>query len=294
MNSRVPMKSIMVEAQESQVSPLQALKHLAPSAFTLESAPAVSEKYRHITTSDVVQHLMLNGWQLDKAGETRITRSRREKGLAPYVAHSISLRHPDYKLGKLKAGDIVPNMILGGSHDRSTAFWMNGGLYRCICDNQAIVSMGTSYAARFRHQGIFAVLMENVYRAVDEMLNRSNMLTEAVQKWQSVTLNDSQRREYFTRIINLRPESKGKTLAIENVDAFDYRRRAEDMSNDLFTVFQVVQEHTMRGLRLPVVVNGRTQERSLSRGISGVNNFIETNKTLWELTEAYATELTNA
>jgi len=288
------LNNVLEYQTTANVGPLAALKALAPSTFTLDSAPVVSPKYQHITTSDIVQHLMGRGWQLDKAGETRVSKKRRESGLAPYVAHTVTLRHPDFQLGRMKSGDIIPNIMLGGSHDRSSSLWMNGGIYRCVCDNQAVVSMGNQFSARFVHMGVFATLMERIYSSIDEMVARTSILGDSINRWQGITLDIDQRHEYFRRILSLRPDSKNKDLALDNVDAFDYRRRAEDRSNDLFTVFQVVQEHTMRGLRLPIVVNGRTQERSLSRGVSGVNTFTNSNRMLWDLTEAYATELTHA
>jgi len=295
MRNVVPMKSVAAEVIQSQVSPLGALKNIAPSVFSLSSSPIVSEKYRHITTSDVVQHLMLQGWQLDKAGESRITKRKREAGFAPYVAHAISLRHPDFQVGqRLTLGQIVPNIIIGGSHNRTTAFWLSGGLYRCICDNQAVVGM-TTFNARYKHQGNFQRLMDSIYQTVDGIVSKSNMLTEAIDRWSSIALTTGQRYELYRRVIMLRPESSGRELALKNVEVFDERRRVEDAGNDLFTTYQVMQEHTMRGhasfVNLP---NGGGANRAVSRGIGGVNAFLDVNRAMWDLTETYANELSNA
>jgi hypothetical protein len=289
------MKSVAVEAEQSQVSPLGALKNIAPSVFSLSSSPIVSENYRHITTSDVVQHLMLQGWQLDKAGESRVTKAKREAGLAPYVAHAVTLRHPDFQVGqRLKMGQIVPNIMIGGSHNRTTAFWMNGGLYRCICDNQAVVGMNT-FEARFKHQGNFTRLMDAVYRSVEQIVSKANVLTEVVDRWSSITLSTEQRHELYRRVIMLRPESTGRALALSNLDVFDERRRPQDGGNDLFTTFQVMQEHTMRGHRGFVnMPNGGGANRTISRGVGGVNAFVDVNRSMWALTETYANELSNA
>ncbi len=295
MRNVVPMKSVAIEAEQSQVSPLGALKNIAPSVFSLSSSPIVSENYRHITTSDVVQHLMLQGWQLDKAGESRITKAKREAGLAPYVAHAVTLRHPDFQIGqRLKLGQIVPNIMIGGSHNRTTAFWMNGGLWRCVCDNQAVVGLNT-FAARFYHQGNFTKLMDNIYRSIDTIVSKANVLTDSVDRWSSIQLSTEQRHELYRRVIMIRPDSEGRTLALNNLDVFDERRRPEDGGNDLFTTFNVMQEHTMRGHRGFVTMpNGGGANRSISRGIGGVNAFVDVNRQMWELTEAYANELSNA
>lgn len=295
MRNVVPMKSVAVEAEQSQVSPLGALKNIAPSVFSLSSSPIVSENYRHITTSDVVQHLMLQGWQLDKAGESRITRAKREAGLAPYVAHAVTLRHPDFQVGqRLKLGQIVPNIMIGGSHNRTTAFWMNGGLYRCVCDNQAVIGMNT-FAARFKHQGNFTRLMDNIYKSVEMIVSKANVLTETVDRWSSLSLSTEQRHELYRRVIMLRPETTGRSLALTNLDVFDERRRPQDGGNDLFTVFQVMQEHTMRGHRGFVTLpNGGGANRTIARGIGGVNAFVDINRAMWDLTETYANELSNA
>lgn len=294
MRNVVPMKSVSKEVELSRVSPLAALQNIAPSMFSLSSSPVVSEKYRHITTSDIVQHLMLQGWQLDKAGEARTTRTTRERGLAPYVSHAVSLRHPDFQIGsRLKLGQIVPNIMIGGSHNRTSGFWMNGGLYRCVCDNQAVVGMNT-FMANFQHRGIFQVLMEKIYKSLELMVSKANVLTDTIDKWSSIELSTEQRHELYRRVIMIRPESTGRTLALNNLDVFDERRRPEDTKNDLFTTFQVMQEHTMRGhsgfVTLP---NGGGANRAISRGIGGVGAFVDVNRKMWELTEAYAGELSN-
>lgn len=292
---KVPMTDVTSYQTAYQIpSAMDALKSLAPSVFTLDSSPKASSKYQHVNTIDVINHLTLKGWQVDKAGETRVTKRTRERGLAPYVAHAVSLRHPDFGLGRLKTGDIVPNLIFGGSHNTSTVVWMNAGVYRCICDNQAVVSIGDMFSAKFRHLGGFTTLMENIYRSIDAMVERGSVIGETIQKWQSITLTDGDRYNYFRRVLGLRPDSKVKTLANENVEAFDFRRRSADTGNDLFTVYQVMQEHTMRGLRTPVVVRGRVQERSVARPIGGVGTFVDLNRSLWEVTDQFASEMVNA
>jgi hypothetical protein len=236
---------------------------------------------------------MLQGWQLDKAGESRVTRAKREAGFAPYVAHAVTLRHPNFQIGRrLKVGEVVPNIMLGNSHNRTSAFWLNGGLYRCYCDNQSVMGMNT-YGARFKHQGIFARLMDDIYKSIELVLSKANMLTDTVEKWSSLTLSTEQRHELYRRVLMLRPESTGRDLALRNLDVFDERRRPEDSGNDLFTVFQVMQEHTMRGHRGFVTLpNGGGANRTIARGIGGVNAFVDVNRSMWTLTEDYATELT--
>jgi len=291
---RVPMQSVLAYQERYGIaSQMDALKSLAPSVFTTDSSPKVSAKYQHVNTIDIINHMLLKGWNLDQVGETRVTQKTRERGLAPYVQHAVTLRHPEFKLGKLKKDDVTPNIMLGGSHNTSSVVWMMGGIYRCWCDNQALVSIGDLFYSKHRHIGSFQVLMDGIYRSLDNMVAQVDKIGEPIQKWQSLTLTVEQRYEYFRRVIELRPESKAKTLAKENFESFDYRRRGADLSNDLFTVYQVVQEHTMRGLRVPILVNGQSAERSLTRPVSGVNTFVDLNRALWSVTDRFADELVN-
>ena len=184
--------------------------------------------------------------------------------------------------------------MLGGSHNRTTAFWLNGGLWRCWCDNQAVAALDT-FSARFKHQGNFTKLMDNIYRAVEMIVSKADVLTDTVERWSSIQLSTEQRHELYRRVIMLRPDSEGRALALNNLEVFDERRRPEDGANDLFTTFNVMQEHTMMGHRGFVTMpNGTGTIRAVSRGVGGVNAFVDINRSMWSLTEAYAAELSNA
>jgi hypothetical protein len=66
------------------------------------------------------------------------------------------------------------------------------------------------------------------------------------------------------------------------------RRRAEDKGDDLFTVFNVIQENLMRGGLSYQRQNGR---HATTRGIKTMDNELHVNQRLWSLAESYGETL---
>ena len=77
-----------------------------------------------------------------------------------------------------------------------------------------------------------------------------------------------------------------KVTSIVNPTQIIQSVRGEDESNDLWTVFNVVQERLMKGNFDRTTLNGR---RSKPRGINNAARGIDFNKNLWEIAESYMT-----
>jgi hypothetical protein len=290
-----PLQSVMAIAMQRNLTPMAALNTLVPSVFTTTRRPdCTSERYSVVPTSEIVEHMQLRGWQIDKAGES-LVRSYRKR-LAPYVAHVVTFQHPDFQFGKLKKGDVVPTILMGNSHDTSTAVWMRMGMKRCFCDNQACVELGETSVFRFRHQGGVVNLMDKIYASLEKLMASKDIVGKTLDRWASIDLKEKQRIDYFGRVLALRTD-KPSSYAEMGLSLFDIgRRRPEDQSNDLYTVYNVAQEHMVRGYRTEVLVqpkgrSERMEERSLVRPLSSTRAFVKFNAELFGLTAKYADEV---
>ena len=68
---------------------LEQIKAIAPSVFTTEKAPHLTDKYIQTPTSRVVEDLMSMGWQVTKAQEVK---ARKGKG---FQKHMVVFRNPE-------------------------------------------------------------------------------------------------------------------------------------------------------------------------------------------------------
>lgn len=291
MSRREPLIDVTNLMKAEKLSnPMAALKQLVPSAFSMTPRPGVSKRYAHIPTSDVVEHLVLRGWNLDSAGEAIVNASR--QGMAPWVAHTVVLRHEDFTFGKLKKDQVFPTILLSNSHDTSTAVVLRMGFKRCWCDNQNVVSLDKHIeASRFRHSGNSRELMERLYAALGKLEEGTKQVGQVINAWSKLELSRPQRLNYFDKVTALRT-ARVSELATNNMELFDTRLRPEDQGNDLFTVYQVAQEHMVRGLRTEVFVDGqKLAQRSLMRPMSSTKAFVNFNEKLFALTDEFAGSL---
>ncbi len=67
MSNELETRSVMINANYT----LEQIKSLAPSVFTTDKAPHLTDKYIQTPTSRVVEDLMSMGWQVTKAQEVQ-------------------------------------------------------------------------------------------------------------------------------------------------------------------------------------------------------------------------------
>lgn len=290
--SREPLMNLGYVYNQPNLNPMTVLQRTAPSVFTREAIPGVSKKYSHAATSDIVEHLHLRGWSIESAGETYVRPSR--EFARPYVAHTVNLRHPDFTFGTLKKGDVFPTILIGNSHNATTAVWMRLGFKVCVCNNQNVISMSDIGVQRFRHSGGTVTLMGRIYEAIDLLSSQTEKVGKVLNTWRNTEVKVDQRREYFQRALALRM-AQVSDVQKANLMLLDERRRPQETGADLFTMFQVVQEHTTRGHRTQVVLpNGQIKERTLVRGLTSTKAFVSFNEQLFDMTNKFATELVGA
>jgi Domain of unknown function (DUF932) len=285
---REPLTSLGYVYNHPTINPMGMLKQLAPSVFTTTASPGRTKSYTQVPTSDIIEHLSLRGWLIESAGETYVRPSREEH--RPWVAHTVNLRHPDFTFGSLKKGDVFPTILIGNSHNATTAVWMRLGFKVCVCDNQNVVSMSDLGVQRFRHFGGTVNLMGKIYESLDLLSTHTDKVGKVLTTWRNTPVTIEQRREYFSRAMALRVAQLSEVQA-QNLMLLDERRRPQELGSDLYTMYQIVQEHTTRGHRTHVVLpNGQVKERTLVRGLTSTRAFVSFNEQLFGMTESFAKE----
>jgi len=242
------------------------IRALAPSVFAPHAHPDVSERYTFLPTVQVVDALRGEGFLPVAAGQTKV----RLVGNQSFTRHMIRFRQAD---ALARAGSEAPELVLYNAHDRTSRYKLHGGVYRFVCANGLIV--GDSVAAmQISH---FGAVVDNVLAATFRLAAELPALMERIAAWRGITLTPEQARAYALAALSLRYGRRGP-LGPEDVTT---PRRLEDKSADLWTLFNTVQEHMIRG-----GLDGRRSNggRMRTRPVTSVQANLQINTGLWDMT----------
>lgn len=251
------------------------IRRVAPSVFAETPIDGVSDRYAFIPTSRVLDALRGEGWNVVKASQTRVrTPDNRE-----FARHMLRLRHPSIE--PVLNGDSFPEVVLLNSHNRTSGFTLQAGLFRLVCSNGMVISDGTFGKIGIRHTGADTIIndvIEGTYKVIEELPNISDKLESIA----SVTLNDREREAYAEAALELRWQDGNAPVTAS--DLLDARRR-EDRKPDLWHTFNTVQENLIKGGLRGRNKNGK---RTRTRAVNSVNEDVRLNRALFTLTEKMA------
>jgi len=262
-----------------QVLDRDQLRRIAPSVFATEPYRGMSDRYAFIPTSEILDNLMGKGWLPVKAMEAK---SRKEEKHG-YTKHMVRLRKSD---APMLVGDVFPEIVLINAHDGGAAYQMMAGLYRLICSNGMVADDGIFQRASIRHTG--DVIGEVLYTA-KHIGKELPKLQSVVKKLQTIELTRDQQGIYAAAALDLkydRDEDGDLLLPIRPEQLLIPRRRA-DAGNDLWSTFNVVQEHLLKG-GIRGRSQGETVRRVRTRAVQSVSEDVRLNRSLWSLTTEMA------
>jgi hypothetical protein len=180
-------------------------------------------------------------------------------------------------------GEIIPELVLTNSHDTGSSYKLSAGLFRVWCSNGATTPVGEYGVYRVEHRGnVIDDVIEASYRIIDDNIP---LLTSRVQEFQSIQLPVSRQLEFAERAASLRWDK----APVEPFELLEPRRQS-DVGNDLWRVFNRVQENIVRGGICYRVFDEEAQRfrRARTRPIRSVSQDLDFNVRLWRLAEEYA------
>ena len=243
---------------------LDEIKQIAPSVFTTEKAPHLTDKYIQTPTSRVVEDLMNLGWQVTKAQEVR---SRKYKG---FQKHVVVFRNPDIMIKGKDGDDAFPQILLTNSHDGKAAFNLRVGIFRLVCSNGLVISDADFNNVSIRH---INYTFETLQSKVQEVIAKLPGLVKKINLFKSTQLTEAQMQDFATKAATLRTKQRVNVMDLLNAD------RAQDQGNDLWVVFNRVQEKLLGG-------SYRAGQRK-ARSVKNFQKDIELNEQLFELAGSY-------
>jgi hypothetical protein len=243
---------------------IEQIKAIAPSVFTEAKASHLTDKYIQTPTIRVVEDLVNLGWEVTKVQEVK---SRKYAG---FQKHLLMFRHPDIMIKGQNGDDAQPQILLTNSHDGKAAFNFRVGIFRFVCENGLVISDADFGVVSIRHVNY---TFESLQAKVNKMISKLPGLVNKINLFKATTLTDTQMQQFATKACALRSKQTINIMDVLNAT------RPEDEGNDLWAVFNRVQEKLVNGMF-------KTGTRK-ARVIKNFQQDIKINEQLFELAESY-------
>jgi len=271
-----------------KVASLDDLCSLVPAAFSAHESPKLSERYSFVPTYDLLT-------AFDKIGWTPVY--GKQQGSGPFARHIVRLNNPDLGFMSLKADKVKPQILLDNSHNGGSPAMVHMGLFRLVCTNGLVIAMPGMYTSvKLRHVGID---IEELKQLMNVVAEQYTTVGKHIGDMQQHVLNSDQRQEFVLKAIAHREPKvfikEDGTIDVKKVNAIMKPNqiveplRGEDVKEDLWTTFNIVQERLVKGEFDRQTLSGR---RSKPRGITNAARHLDFNKTLWEIAESYISSVT--
>ena len=246
------------------------VKQVAPSVFTATAADNVSSAYTHIPTSQVIEDMEKLGWGVVDAKEVKA-----RKGVG-FQKHLVVFRNPDIAINGKDGDDVFPQILLTNSHDGKNAFTFTAGMFRLVCENGLVVSTQEFENVKLRHMGY---TFEELQEKIKQMVERLPLTVETMNKMKQVELDEAAAVEFATRALATRFKEDELTRITIDAKALLQPTRDEDKGNDLWSIFNVIQEKIIDG---DFSYNAGTKTHK-ARRIKNFNQDLKVNQDLFEL-----------
>jgi len=243
------------------------LRKACPAIFSTKADPRVSERYSFTSTADILPVLRDHDF-IPTGVQTRMKAT-------PFSKHAVEFFH-SRDLENLRRGKLgeVPRIILTNSHDRSSRLVIMAGFYRLVCSNGMVVSSGAHSELRAMHIKLDPESINKLVHGISQMLDGASQQVEIFKNRKVSKIEQSVLANYAVEV-RYRNYEKPKMAAKELLTV----RRDVDKGDDLWSVFNRIQENVMVG-GLPLF-SGRK-----SGGVKSFEFSVNANRRLWAGAEA--------
>lgn len=242
------------------------IKSIAPAVFATSASPKMTSKYEFVPTIEVMEMFDREGWQLS---------SVKQAGRGIHSVHELK-----YRNGQLpKVGDTLVEAIIRNSHNGSAKFSMTAGLFRLCCSNGLTVPTAVAERFSIRHNNFS---LDDVKELADSFSKKLPKIEMSVGSMMARELTTDEKIDFVRKSAEIR-FGMDKTLNDLEILNLLTPNRKEDENDDMWSVFNVVQEKYVRGGVSVSNNRGRVTKMRKIDNILVQNNI---NTKLWQLAES--------
>lgn len=232
-----------------------------------------SDRYSFVPTRDIILNLDVLGW---KVREIKVPKAR-TMGSRDFGKHMVRFFKPDLAFNDPRTtnvGDMFPEIVIVNSHNGGSRFTAQGGIFTLVCSNGLIISTKSFGEISTMHMGFKG---EDAVNLVTEFGVRMNPIANNISKMGGVILTNDSMKDFANKASKIRWEE-----GIADITQLLNRRREEDKGNDLWTVYNVIQENIIKP------DNRFKVGKRTARNLTNAGEDIRINSELWDLAMEYA------
>lgn len=255
----------------------------APYIFaTKPTRGAVSERYTLASTETVIDDMAKLGW-----GVTECKQQRADKRNSGRSFHMVAMQNPNVYIESENGGvEGYVRIILQNSHDGFHSFKFMVGIFRMCCQNGLVIATHQFENVSIRH---INYSFEELRKVVAQAIEASRRTVEVMNEMQKIELSQNQKEELAIKAIAIRKGvkegDKMPKLSQEELKDILEPVRSEDEGNDLWSVYNVLQEKVMKGdFHFGKTKRGKNRK---ARPITGAAKDIEVNQKLFKAAIEY-------
>lgn len=261
------------------------MMRVAPSIFATAPHDSRSDRYTYVPTIEILTGLEKEGFQVFEVGQSRAKDATRRE----FTKHIVKMRRGNHAYGPGHVfrddREEIPEVCLVNSHDGTSSYQMFAGLFRLVCSNGLVVSVGTATEIRIPHTGnILDRVIEGAFSVVQDF----DKVRDNAQRMKALTLDGDEARAFARAAIVAKygDLEEGRTAYPITTEQALATRRREDNGRDLWRTFNTVQENLIRGGQR--ATPSPTGRRGRTRPVEGITQNVQLNRALWTLADEMA------
>lgn len=250
------------------------IKEKARSIFASKGAENTSEKYSHIPTFKIIEDMEVLGWKVTDVKEVKARKN------AGFQKHLVIFRNPEIAINGEDGDDVFPQILLTNSSDGKNAFTFRAGLFRLVCSNGLVISTQDFANMKIRHYGYD---FSELQKTITGMVEKLPLTVESMNKFKQTKLVEAQILDFAKKALTVRFGEEEMNRITVDFNEFVKPVRKEDEGNDLWSVFNRIEEKIIEG-DFEYVAGTKSRK---ARKIKNFNQDIELNSKLYELATEY-------
>jgi hypothetical protein len=243
-----------------------------PGLLADSPAPQCSDRYKFVSTQNIVDRLDSWGWH---PREAFYKKTRKTSPL--HARHCIRFTNETL----FGTDNIRPEIAVFNSHDGKSSLEMMSAIFRMICSNGMVIKEADFQEFIIPHRG-YKAGDKYINHAIERLTDQATFAERLSEEWaQKITSGDI-RNAYYKDALKIRfPDYMPGEHWI-----FDIAKREADQRPDLWTVFNRCQEHIINGGFM--VTHGAGKKPRMARELTNIDRINDINRSLWSLTSSYA------
>lgn len=280
------MEDVMMHFNEKALCPFMTkdeIREKAPYIFADKPTNnGVSDRYVFASTETIIDDMAKLGWGVTDCKQQRVNKRSTVKSF-----HMVSFQNPNVFVED-ENGNVEGylRIIVTNSHDGFHSFKFMAGLFRVVCSNGLIIATQEFANIAIRH---INYEFEELRKVVAQAIESARKNVEVINDMRETQLTDEQKAEFATKAIAIRKGIKEdeKMPEMSETDLAELLEpvRKQDEGNDIWTVFNVLQEKVIKGDFM--FGKTKTGKRRKARPITGAAKDIEVNQKLFEAATSY-------